>query len=99
MFSINCQRLQLCSYEVSEISKNVVWMPDQSIYGDREYRWGQIGTLCSEEWSFSVHLWYTSEKPALNLAFLGFIGSKRNKISGKKVQIKRKTSKNITQIR
>lgn len=29
-----------------------------------EYEWVQIGILCSEEWSFLVHLWYTSEKPA-----------------------------------
>lgn len=35
VFCVSCKRLQLCSYEVSEISKNVVWMPDQSIYDDR----------------------------------------------------------------
>jgi hypothetical protein len=29
-----------------------------------EYRWVQIGTLSSEEWSFSVHFGYTSGKPA-----------------------------------
>lgn len=35
MFCVSCQRPQSCSYEVSEISENVVWMPDQSIYDDR----------------------------------------------------------------
>lgn len=64
-----------------------------------EYRWVQIGTLCSEEWSFSVHFGYTSGKPAYVLDFSAFIGSKRNKNRGKKVQIKRKTSQNITKIR
>nr|DAO62232.1 MAG TPA: hypothetical protein [Caudoviricetes sp.] len=38
-------------------------MPYQFIYCDREYRWVQIGTLCSEEWSFSVHFGYTSGNP------------------------------------
>nr|DAR19941.1 MAG TPA: hypothetical protein [Bacteriophage sp.] len=45
--------------------------------------------------TFMVHIGKTRMKPS----FLGFIESKRNKISGKKVQIKRKTSQNITKIR
>lgn len=45
--------------------------------------------------TFMVHI----GKTRMNTKFFDFIGSKRNKIRGKKVQIKRKTSQNITQIR
>ena len=39
--AINCQRLQSCSLEVSEVSESASWMPNQSIYSDRGV---QIGT-------------------------------------------------------
>lgn len=38
-------------------------------------------------------------KNRMNPRFFGFIESKRNKIGDEKVQIKRKTSQNITKIR
>ena len=41
VLSISCQRLQLCSLEVSEVSESASLMPDQSISGDRGV---QLGT-------------------------------------------------------
>lgn len=41
MFCISCQRLQLCSLEVSEVSESATQMPDQSISGNMGV---QIGT-------------------------------------------------------
>ena len=41
MFCVSCQRLQLCSLEVSEVSESASLMPDQSISGDRGV---QLGT-------------------------------------------------------
>nr|DAH19792.1 MAG TPA: hypothetical protein [Caudoviricetes sp.] len=64
MFCVSCQRLQLCSLEVSYISESAAQMPDQSIYGDRGVQIGTNRHFIPEEWSFSVHLEYTSGKPA-----------------------------------
>ena len=99
VFSISCQRPQSCSCEVSYVSKGATQMPDQSIYGDRGVQMGTNKHFMLRRMvifgTFWVHIGKTRMKPS----FLAFIGSKRNKNRGKKVQIKRKTSQNITQIR
>lgn len=99
IFCVSCQRLQFCSYEASGVSKSAAQIPDQFIYGDRGVQMGTNRYFMLRRivifGTFRVHIGKTRMKPS----FSAFIGSKRNKIRGKKVQIKRKTSQNITQIR
>ena len=73
-------------------------MPDQSIYSNRGVQIGTNRYFMLRRMVifgiFRVHI----GKNRMKHRFSDFIGSKRNKNSGKKVQIKRKTSQNITKI-
>lgn len=74
-------------------------MPDQSISGNRGVQMGINRYFMLRRMVIFDTFWVHIGKTRMNPRFFGFIGSKRNKIRGKKVQIKRKTSKNITKIR
>ena len=71
-------------------------MPDQSIYSDRGVQMGINRYFMLRRMvifgTFMVHIGKTSMKPS----FFGFYWLKKEQNIGKKVQIKRKTSKNIT---
>lgn len=99
VFCVSCQRPQLCFLQVIGVSDSAAQMPDQSISGDRGVQMGANRYFMLRRMvifgTFMVHI----GKTRMNTKFFDFIGSKRNKIRGKKVQIKRKTSQNITQIR
>lgn len=72
MFSISCQRLQLCSLEVSEVSESASWMPDQSISGDRGVQMGTNRYFMLRRivifGTFQVHI----GKIRMNPSFFGF---------------------------
>ena len=71
-------------------------MPDQSIYGDREM---QIGTnrhfVLRRMVIFGIFMVHIG-KTRINPRFFGFYWVKNEQNKGKKVQIKRRTSQNIT---
>lgn len=74
-------------------------MPDQSIYGDRGVQIGTNRYFILRRMvifgTFMIHI----GKTRINPSFFGFYWVKKKQNKDKKVQIKRKTSKNMTQIR
>lgn len=74
-------------------------MPTQSIYGDRGVQMGTNRYFTLRRMvvfgTFRVHI----GKTRINPSFFGFYWVKKKQNKDKKVQIKRKTSQNITQIR
>ncbi len=76
-FCISCQRLQSCSYEVFGVSESAIWMPDQSIYGDREVQMGTNRYFMLRRMvifgTFWVHIGKTRMKPS----FFGFYWVKK----------------------
>jgi hypothetical protein len=68
VFSISCQRLQSCSLEVSEVFESSVWMPDQSIYSNREVQIGTNRYFMLRRMvifgTFMVHIGKTRMKPS-----------------------------------
>lgn len=68
MFYVSCQRLQLCSLEVSEVSESASCMPDQSISGDRGVQIGTNRYFMLRRMvifgTFMVHIGKTSMNPS-----------------------------------
>ena len=96
---VSCQRLQSYSLEVFYISESAAQMPDQSIYGDRGVQIGTNRYFMLRRMvifgTFQAHIGKTRMKPS----FFGLCWVKKEQNRDKKVQIKRKTSQNITKIR
>lgn len=72
MFCVSCQRPQSCSYEVSEIFENVVWMPDQSIYDDRGVQMGTNMYFMLRRMVIFGTFWAHIGKTRMNPSFFGF---------------------------
>ncbi len=77
VFCISCQRLQLCSYEVSGVSESDVWMLDQLIYGGRGVQIGTNRYFMLRRMvifgTFRVHI----GKTRMNPSFFGFYWVKK----------------------
>ena len=82
MFCVSCQRLQLCSLEVSEVSESASWMPDQSISGDRGVHIGTNRYFMLRRMVifgiFMVHI----GKTRMNTRFFGFYLVKKGQNKG-----------------
>jgi len=99
VFCVSCQRLQSCFLEVSYVFESAAQMLDQSIYGDRGVQVGTNKYFMLRRMvifgTFMVHI----GKIRMNPSLFRLYWLKKEQNMGKNVQIKRKTSQNITQIR
>lgn len=77
MFSISCQRLRSCSYEVSGVSESASYMPDQSIYGNRGVQMGTNRYFMLRRMVIFGTFWVHIGKTRMNPSFFGFYWVKK----------------------